>query len=278
MIKSILVPIDDSIYSEIALNYAIDITKIYKAKIEFLNVIDVKLFEDQHFHGIFAALGTKPFPEFKIKLQQALDQRAKKILERAAKHCEKRKVRFEESLITGILPEVITKESKKVDLIVMGARGESAPHKSQFLGSTVEEVTRLAHKPVMITHRRHAPIKRVLMAYDGSLPSNEALKVAADFASKALLSIVLLNVSRDKEAGKAILAEAEKYLKTYRIKFESVITGSDPSKVILDTARKKMCDMIFMGGYGHAKFYELILGSTTEQVMRKATVPVLLYK
>jgi len=275
MIKSILVPIDDSKYSRTALDHAIEIAKLYKAKIEILSIIDAKLFEDQHFHGIFAALGTKPFPDFKIKLQKTLEERAKEILKKAVETCQVKGVTGETYLLTGILSNTITEEAEKVDVIIMGSRGESAPRKTEFLGSTVEAVVKQANKPVMITHDKHMEIKKLLVAYDRSRLSEGALSLAADMASKGNFSIVLLTAGK-KEEGKAILSKAEAYLKPYKVKVETVIKEIDPAQAIISEAKEEKCNLILMGGYGHSKFYELILGSTTEQVMRKASCPVLL--
>jgi nucleotide-binding universal stress UspA family protein len=46
--------------------------------------------------------------------------------------------------------------------------------------------------------------------------------------------------------------------------------------LILEQARKLPADFIVMGSHGHSAFYDLIAGSTTSGVMKKATCPVVI--
>ncbi len=45
---------------------------------------------------------------------------------------------------------------------------------------------------------------------------------------------------------------------------------------ILEVASTQNADLIVMGAYGHSHLRELMLGSVTNQVIRKSSVPVLL--
>lgn len=44
---------------------------------------------------------------------------------------------------------------------------------------------------------------------------------------------------------------------------------------ILDEIKLKSADMVVIGSHGHSAFFELIVGSVTEGVLRRSTVPVL---
>lgn len=48
-----------------------------------------------------------------------------------------------------------------------------------------------------------------------------------------------------------------------------------PWKAILDTAEKKDCDLIVMASHGRSGFSAAFLGSETQKVLSKSTVPVL---
>lgn len=43
---------------------------------------------------------------------------------------------------------------------------------------------------------------------------------------------------------------------------------------LVDEAKEWAADMIVMGSHGHSAFYELFVGSVTEGVMRRSTVPI----
>jgi len=51
-----------------------------------------------------------------------------------------------------------------------------------------------------------------------------------------------------------------------------------PDQGIIDTARKKKCDVIFMATHGRGKVATLILGSVTQKVLTQSKIPVLVYR
>jgi len=56
------------------------------------------------------------------------------------------------------------------------------------------------------------------------------------------------------------------------------VRGGKPWREILDCAHYQKADLIVMGSHGHTSFKELLLGSTTERVVRKASAHVLCVK
>jgi nucleotide-binding universal stress UspA family protein len=57
---------------------------------------------------------------------------------------------------------------------------------------------------------------------------------------------------------------------------ESVHVDQDlPWRAILDTAEKRRCDLIVMASHGRSGFTAAFLGSETQNVLAKATIPVL---
>jgi len=48
-----------------------------------------------------------------------------------------------------------------------------------------------------------------------------------------------------------------------------------PWRAILDTAKKKGCDLIVMASHGRSGFSAAFLGSETQRVLAKSTIPVL---
>ena len=53
------------------------------------------------------------------------------------------------------------------------------------------------------------------------------------------------------------------------------LTGA-PAPLILEQAEKENADYIVMGSHGHTAFYDLLVGSTTHQVLRKSPCPVMI--
>ena len=57
-------------------------------------------------------------------------------------------------------------------------------------------------------------------------------------------------------------------------KYHSVPGGDDPTDALLSYAADCCADLLVMGGYGHSRFRELLLGGTTRGILASMTLPV----
>jgi len=71
------------------------------------------------------------------------------------------------------------------------------------------------------------------------------------------------------------LEKIAKLLKEKGIKFSTKVLHGSANEEILEYAKKNQIDMICIAINGHGKFENLLFGSTTEKVIRKANCPVL---
>lgn len=53
-----------------------------------------------------------------------------------------------------------------------------------------------------------------------------------------------------------------------------VIDDVDVANMLLSHAADTGADLIVIGGYGHSRLREIVLGGTTREVLRSITVPV----
>jgi nucleotide-binding universal stress UspA family protein len=56
------------------------------------------------------------------------------------------------------------------------------------------------------------------------------------------------------------------------------LTSEYPADAILDAARRRKCDVIFMASHGRSGFAALVLGSETQKVLTHAKIPVVVYR
>ena len=82
-----------------------------------------------------------------------------------------------------------------------------------------------------------------------------------------------------REAGERQVAAVAKLAKAARVPFASVVAkAATPYEGIVDAARKKKCDVIFIASHGRRGLSRLMMGSVTQKVLTHATVPVLVYR
>ncbi|MDH5770962.1 MAG: universal stress protein [Candidatus Bathyarchaeota archaeon] len=164
----------------------------------------------------------------------------------------------------------------------------------------------------MAEKQKEKLIKKILVALDGSKPSDNALDLALDLAEKYSAEILLLRVvptafypyfiapeafprafpfvippavinssARELEAGsEGVLSEALK--KAEKVKSKSnvstkLVTGRIAEKII-QTAKEGNVDIVVMGSRGLSGIKKFFLGSFSDKVADEAPCPVLIVK
>ncbi|MFY9923536.1 MAG: universal stress protein [Opitutaceae bacterium] len=77
-----------------------------------------------------------------------------------------------------------------------------------------------------------------------------------------------------EKAAVQLLAQWRDYLKEGCVTTKTVKVEGFPSKEIVEQAKTAEADYIVMGSHGHTAFYDLLIGSTTSGVLKKAHCPV----
>jgi nucleotide-binding universal stress UspA family protein len=144
---------------------------------------------------------------------------------------------------------------------------------------------------------RSAAFKRILVPTDFSNPSVKALKYAVRFAEQSGATIHLLYVVEhptfiyDIETFPLAISEAEqiarakhKLLRLADAEIEELVpvktdvrTGK-PFRAIAELARKTNADLIIIATHGRTGLSRMLLGSTTELLVRHAPCPVLVVR
>jgi len=279
MIKSILLPIDGSVYSETVLQYGIFLAKKFKSVLRILTIVDIRLYEWNLAAGADTFVPVMPSSEFQEESQRMQDEKADKVLEKAKNILKDSKLTYELVKTSGIPVDEILVYSKTNDLVIMGIRGEYERWSNSLLGATVEAVTRQISKPVLLTEKSFETPKRIHCGYDGSSAALKALQFAAYFASSLKIKVQILAVFDEEDEREAVLDEAEKYISPYNVEFQLRHETGDGTEVLINAQNSAPnASLMIIGSYGRSRLREAILGSTTVQVMRKAAKPVLLAK
>ncbi|MGE0823514.1 MAG: universal stress protein [Candidatus Binatia bacterium] len=277
MIKHILLALDGSDHARTALRYALWLAERFQATISGLHVIDIVSVEGPFFQDISGALGFEPYLDVTGKVRQALHERGQRLLEEFAVTCRERQIAHETALTTGIIANDICEHARTSDLVVLGHRGENEKFSTGLLGGTAESVTRKSPRPVFVTPMQFQSITRPLLAYDGSPRASTAMHFAAEFCAALHLPLTVLTVAAREETGEnKILEEARHYLSSYGLQLSFSSLVGHANQCIVDCLSQQGHDLLFIGAYGHSRIIEMVLGSTTEYVLRNAPCPVFL--
>jgi nucleotide-binding universal stress UspA family protein len=278
MIKSILVTLDGSEHAETASQYALWLAERLQATAIGMHVVDVVSIEGSgaFLHDVSGSLGFEPYLDFSSKMREALQERGRAVLDQFLASCSERGVRADSQLVSGIVANEICEQARTADLVVVGHRGINERFSTGLLGGTTESVTRKCPKPVLVSPIEFRPIRRPLLAYDGSQRAAAAMHEAAELAAGLGLPLTVLHVGKDGAAAERVLDEARRYLATHRVTSEFVQRQGYANEVILATLVEGEHDLLVIGAYGHSRIVEMVLGSTTEYVLRNVSIPVFL--
>ncbi|CAG1064790.1 partial Universal stress protein/MSMEI_3859, partial [uncultured bacterium] len=217
----------------------------------------------------------EPFLNFSTRMREALESRGKTILSTFEEACAENKAECETQISFGIVANEICDKAKVADLVVVGRRGMNARFEYGLLGSTTESVLRRSPKPVLVVPENFSEPKKPLLAYDGSPNASKAMHSAAEWAKTLGLPLTVITASATGEE-EALLNEARQYLKPYAVEAKFASLKGDAPLVIESYYKDNGHDLLFMGTSHHSRLVEMVLGSTTEHVMRTVGGPFFL--
>lgn len=123
-------------------------------------------------------------------------------------------------------------------------------------------------------------INTVLVGWRNTRETARALAEALPLLKQAKNVIValVLDSTPSERAGEMPGADIARHLDRHGVNVElREITGWDnAAAALLNEANKSGADLLVMGGYGHSRFREWVLGGVTREIMKAAEVPVLL--
>jgi len=276
MIKNILIPLDGSDHCKAALDYAVWLAQGLNGALFGQHVIDTISIEGTFFHDISGSLGFEPYLDFSSKMREILDERGKIILADFAEVCAKKNIRYQTFLDMGLIANEICERAKVADLVVIGHRGVNEEFSTGLLGTTAESIARKCPRPILVSTKQFKPIERPMLAYDGSQRASSAMESAAEFCAVLKLPLTVLAIAREEAQAQTNLQRAKGYLGSYAIEVTYESARGFPEQKIIEHLVNLNHDLLFIGAYGHRRIIEMVLGSTTEYVLRNAPCPVLM--
>lgn len=159
-------------------------------------------------------------------------------------------------------------------LLVIGKQGESHPQPGALVGDNVERVVRGVHRPVLIVTGEYSPPASLMLAFDGSPTMDKAVRMIADSPLLKRLPCHLVTVGESNDA----LSQAAQTLREAGHDVTVAALQGDVEQTLHQYQNRQDIDLVVMGAYGHSRIREFFVGSTTNALLRGATVPHLVLR
>jgi nucleotide-binding universal stress UspA family protein len=277
MIKKILIPADGSRNSFTALDYGIYMALKLNASISGLHVLDVNLLQGPMLTDISGAVGMPPYDGFIDAVQKSLNEKADFIVNDFREQCQRAGLKPEINKVIGKIDEIIIEEAATADFILMAKKGEHFHLKEGgLLGSVAEAVIRHSGKPVLIAPDKFLEIESMGIAYDGSPPAQKALDFSLSLSQQAAWPLTAIIITSDTEKATRLTAQIEETAARQDCECEIIILPGKEVREIIKFIEEGAVELMVMGAYGHNRLRDLFLGSTTSQIIRKSSIPVVL--
>jgi len=191
-------------------------------------------------------------------------------------------ISFESVIMNGSIPAAADSfgaMARRFDLSVI-AQGE--PDKMAPEEVIVEGALFGSGRPVVVVpyiQKAGLALDRVMVAWDASRSAARAVADALPLLAKAKAIDVVLVASERPKSDEIAGADIGQHLARHGLNVEVkriVVTDTDVANTLLSHAADTSADFMVMGGYGHSRLREFVLGGATRGILSSMTIPVLL--
>jgi nucleotide-binding universal stress UspA family protein len=130
-------------------------------------------------------------------------------------------------------------------------------------------------RPVLGVTEHVSPLEHVLLAFDGSSKSQEALFVATYFAEQWQTKLSILTSPDDRVSNGSAGDFAQNYLEFNEIEAE-FIAKTYSVETLKSTAEEIRADLVVMGSYGGRLLKHVTVGSSINYMLRESQLPILI--
>jgi len=284
MTLQVMAAIDGSGYSAGVCDFAVWASQTLEAPLRFVHVVDKQPRTPEL--DLSGSIGLGAREHLLERLVQLDEERARiaqeqgwLMLEAALERA--REVGAGELAIdqrNGTLVDVLGELQHDMRLLVIGMRGETAHQASNHLGSNLERVVRALYRPILVVPTVFKRPEKVMMAFDGSKTMCRAVELLAASPLVRNLPVHVVMVGAESKENRSQLDWAIQLLREAGHDSCGAILGGDVETSLRAYKEEQGIGLLVMGAYGHSRIRHLLVGSTTTEMLRQASVPVLLLR
>ena len=273
MLKDVVVNLSGRAPRDFAAEYAISIAATFGAHITGISFVYEPVIPDGTLGGV---------PVDLIELQRAENSKAaNEAISRFDAAVKKAGISAETRILDATFGGAATRFAQighRFDLAVVGQAQREGGASDELIieGALFESGRPLVVVPYI--QKRGLTLERVLACWDGSRAAARAIGDAMPFLERAK-AVDIVIVAEERKSEEMTGANMSAHLARHGVpaSIKRMAKGDiGIEDVLLSYAADSGADLMVMGGYGHSRLREFILGGVTRGILASMTVPVLM--
>jgi len=275
MIRDILVNLAQGVENDVAAAYAVSLATEFGANLTGLSVayeIDVPPF-------YMGALPTDFIDAQLLENQASAEQAASRLGEVAKAAGVPYEVRSLSASL-GVAANAFARMARLYDVTVVAQPDPDKPGPEEVLAETALLESGRAVLIVPYIQTQPFTAEHAVVAWDGGRASARALAEALPLLHRTktveIFRVVTDAAETVDEEGLEVARHLARHKLDAQVRRLPVSSGQSISAAILNEVSDRGADLVVMGGYGHSRLKEMVLGGVTRDILSSMTVPVLM--
>ncbi|MCC6779067.1 MAG: universal stress protein [Hyphomicrobiales bacterium] len=176
-------------------------------------------------------------------------------------------------------PTMFGSIARRVDMSVLGQPEPDKPGPENLI---IESALFESGRPVLVVpyiQKAGLSLDRVIVGWDGSRSAARAVADAMPLLARAKAVEVVIVSGEPTKSDEIPGADIAHHLARHgaRVELKQIVaTDTDVANTILSHAADSAADLLVMGGYGHSRLREFILGGATRGILGSMTIPTMM--
>jgi nucleotide-binding universal stress UspA family protein len=277
MFDKILVPVDGSAAAYNAMEHVLHSFSSEKTQVTALCVIDVRVSTQgaEVYLPKWSELSVSDYIVPPTKSLRLYQDWAQEVVEWAKRRGKAENMDVHSEVVSGIPYEEVISHSKHYDLLAMGISKPFSSYPGPFFaGCTAWYVASRTYLPLLCVFEPPKQLNTVLVIFDGTSESQDALQLASTMCRLLQLELIILATDHNGRLAAESLHKLPEHMQTAAPSI--MVMEGEPKEFTFNFAAQHNCDLLILGTktprwpFGHS------LGKLADSLLRTGSIPVML--